>query len=198
MEGRIFMKILAIAGSHRKAACYKALEIIRENLDLNCEFEIFSLHDKEIGYCKVCNGCKKTGKCILKDDFGELEAKLKEADIIIVASPVYFGSVSAKLKSVFDRSRSLRVNWDLENKVCIPIAVGATKHGGQEHTVQAITAWASIHSMLVAFDGSPTAHFGGMIQSDRKEPEKLDDWGRETLKTIADKIKNLVEKFKLL
>ncbi|WP_457567601.1 flavodoxin family protein, partial [Desulfurobacterium sp.] len=152
------MKVLAINGSHRKGSTLKLLEIILGEINSNIEKEIISLSDYEINYCKLCGTCKKNGgTCVLKDGFQEIAEKLISADVIIVGSPVYFGSITGKLKSLFDRSRALRVNWSLKNKFCGAVAVGATIHGGQEHTIQAIHSWALIHGMLVFGDTAPTA-----------------------------------------
>ncbi len=167
------VKVLGINGSHRKGNTLKLLEIVMANIkdseNVSFEKEIVSLADYDITYCKVCNACKANGgECVVKDGYMELSEKLKEADVIIAGSPVYFGSVSGKLKSLFDRSRSLRVNWQLKGKLCGAVAVGATMHGGQEHTVQAIHAWALIHGMLVIPDAPPTSHFGCVAWSTKE------------------------------
>ncbi|WP_457569834.1 flavodoxin family protein, partial [Desulfurobacterium sp.] len=133
------MKVLAINGSHRKGSTLELLEMVLSEVKPEIEKEIISLSDYEIGYCKLCGACKKNGgTCVLKDGFQEVTSKMTEADIIIVGSPVYFGSITGMLKSLFDRSRALRVSWSLKNKFCGAVAVGATIHGGQEHTIQAI------------------------------------------------------------
>jgi len=60
--------------------------------------------DRKIGYCTGCYACQKTGKCVIKDDAEAVLKKMLAADVIVFASPVYFYSVSAQLKALFDRS----------------------------------------------------------------------------------------------
>lgn len=192
------MKVLGINGSHRKGSTLKLLEIALNEVKNSIEKEIISLSDYEIGYCKLCGACKKNGGiCVLKDGFQEIAEKMKEATFIVIGSPVYFGSVSGKLKSLFDRSRALRVNWELKNKFCAGIAVGATIHGGQEHTLQAIHSWALIHGMIVIGDTSPTAHFGGAAVAKQKSGEfEFNPEGIETVKSVGKHINEIAEMIK--
>ncbi|WP_457567045.1 flavodoxin family protein [Desulfurobacterium sp.] len=192
------MKVLAINGSHRKGSTLELLKIVLDEIDSSIEKEIVSLSDYEIGYCKLCGACKKNGgTCILKDGFQELAEKMTAADIIVVGSPVYFGSITGKLKSLFDRSRALRVSWSLKNKFCGALAVGATIHGGQEHTIQAIHSWALIHGMLVFGDTSPTAHFGCAAVASQKDGKfEFNKGGIETAKSLGRHINEIAEMLK--
>ena len=191
------MKVLGINGSHRKGSTYLLLEEAMKELE-GFETEIINLSDYEISYCKVCNACKKNGGvCVVKDGYEEIAKKMKEADAIIVGSPVYFGSITGMLKSLFDRSRTLRVNWELKDKVCAAIAVGATKHGGQEHTLQTIHAWALIHGMILIADSSPTAHFGGAAVAKQVEGKfEIDEWGLETARSVGRRVKEVLNRLK--
>jgi multimeric flavodoxin WrbA len=56
--------------------------------------------------CQECGGCDKTGVCILDDDMRSIYEKLANADVVIAASPVYFGSITAQLKAMIDRCHS--------------------------------------------------------------------------------------------
>ncbi len=56
--------------------------------------------------CRGCYGCLKKGVCIIKDDIHAIYRKIREADRIIIASPVYFGSLTAQLKIMIDRFQS--------------------------------------------------------------------------------------------
>ena len=60
--------------------------------------------DLSIGYCTGCYACQKTGKCAIKDDAQSVIDKMMAADVIVLASPVYFFSISAQLKALFDRT----------------------------------------------------------------------------------------------
>ena len=60
--------------------------------------------------CQECGGCDKTGRCVFKDDMEIVYKKFKEADAVIIASPIFFGSVSAQLKMMIDRFQTAWVS----------------------------------------------------------------------------------------
>lgn len=66
--------------------------------------EKIDLRDKNIGYCIGCYSCTKLGKCFQNDDMNELAKKLENADVIVLATPVYFYSMDAQLKTFIDRT----------------------------------------------------------------------------------------------
>ncbi|MDO8536385.1 MAG: flavodoxin family protein [Candidatus Omnitrophota bacterium] len=64
------------------------------------------LNDLNFKACQECGGCDKTGVCILDDEMKPIYEKLAKADVIAVASPIYFGNISAQLKAMIDRCHS--------------------------------------------------------------------------------------------
>lgn len=70
----------------------------------------------KINYCSACYYCKNhNGKCIHKDDMEEILNKIIDFDVIVLASPVYFYSIDAKLKTLIDRSVA---RWtEIKNKI---------------------------------------------------------------------------------
>jgi multimeric flavodoxin WrbA len=67
------------------------------------EVESFNLHNLDIRPCDACDVCQETGVCILKDDMQALYPKLRGADAIVLASPVYWFTISAQTKLFIDR-----------------------------------------------------------------------------------------------
>lgn len=65
--------------------------------------EKIRLAEKKIAPCLACYGCNETHVCVQKDDMAEVLAALKGADVIVLASPVYFYSVCAQMKTMIDR-----------------------------------------------------------------------------------------------
>lgn len=65
--------------------------------------EIISLTETEVKGCLGCNACRYEKPCIQRDDFNSLLPKIKEADLIVFASPLYFWTFSAKLKAFIER-----------------------------------------------------------------------------------------------
>lgn len=75
---------------------------------LGAETEIFSLYQMNFKDCVACLGCKKTAEeCVLRDDLTAALRAVREADILILASPVYFGDVTGEMKKFIDRMYSL-------------------------------------------------------------------------------------------
>lgn len=60
--------------------------------------------DLKVGYCTGCYACKTLKRCVQKDDAAEIIRQMQAADVIVLASPVYFYSVCAQLKALFDRT----------------------------------------------------------------------------------------------
>lgn len=98
-------QILIIAGSLRKNGNSAALcrEFAKGAEEKGHQVEMLFLRDKYICYCLACYHCKKTGTCILRDDMASILDKMNAADVIVMASPVYFYSVSAQIKALIDR-----------------------------------------------------------------------------------------------
>lgn len=106
----------------------------------------------ENSFCTVCsNPC--SGKCYKGTKLEEAFELLKKADGIIFGSPVYFGSISAQLKAFFDKSRKLRGEKSLCNKVAAGVTVGASKYGGQETTMKALHDIMLVQGMIIVGDG---------------------------------------------
>lgn len=58
---------------------------------------------QDIKYCTGCMSCSKTSKCIIKDDMESLLEKMVEADVVVMATPVYFYNMNGQLKTFIDR-----------------------------------------------------------------------------------------------
>ena len=100
-------KVLILAGSPRKNGNSAALceEFARGAKEVGNEVEIIYLRDKKIGYCVACYYCKDhDGVCIIRDDMAEILDKMNAADVIVMASPVYFYSIDAQMKALIDRT----------------------------------------------------------------------------------------------
>ena len=69
--------------------------------------ETIHLRNLNYGFCKGCLACQKTGKCVLKDDIADVFPKIMEADKIVLASPVYYYSLSGQMKTFLDRCNPL-------------------------------------------------------------------------------------------
>ena len=99
------MNILIISGSPRKGGNTELLaEAFAKGASKHHQVEIVSVRDYKVNPCLGCNACFKTnGICAQKDDMALIYEKMNQADMLVIASPVYFYSISAQLKAVIDR-----------------------------------------------------------------------------------------------
>ncbi|NTU43415.1 MAG: flavodoxin family protein [Nitrospirales bacterium] len=102
------MKICAFQGSPRVEGNSDILlkEALRPLEDAGHEIRLFHLNGMSIKPCQDCGGCEKTGKCIIRDQMDEVSEAIREADRIIVASPVFFFGLSAQTKTMVDRCQA--------------------------------------------------------------------------------------------
>jgi multimeric flavodoxin WrbA len=136
----------------------------------------------------------------------ELYPKLKECDALIIATPVYFGSMTSQTKAFMDRTEGLlrygTSNYQnaLRNKIGASIAVGANRNGGQEFTIQAIHYYYFIHDMIVVGTGpdlTPGCYLGGCgtnsPQRGRiKDACQSDELGIKSCKIIGRRVAELL------
>ena len=100
-------KVLILSGSPRKGGNSDLLcdEFMRGAADAGNEVEKIRIADEKIGYCSACYCCRTSGGvCAKKDDMAKILQKMIDADVIVLASPVYFYSIAAQLKAVIDRT----------------------------------------------------------------------------------------------
>ena len=101
------MKVLAICASPRKGGNSDLLcdEFLRGAQESGNQVEKVFLRSKKVAPCNACYYCKNSGgKCAIPDDMAEILDKMQAADVIVMASPVYFYSIGAQMKAVIDRS----------------------------------------------------------------------------------------------
>ncbi|MBE0521882.1 MAG: flavodoxin family protein [Candidatus Methanoperedenaceae archaeon] len=186
------MKIIGISGSPRARGNTEILvhEALKAASEMDAETEFISLVGKNIKPCNGCGTCyteKSKGICAIKDDdLPGIYEVMRQSDGIIIGSPVYFLSVTAQLKALFDRSVILRYakgmpadrpgvsggpEFLLKNKVGGAIAVGGGRDGGQLFTINSILQWMLTQSMIVvgnnfAMGGSAMAGMKGDVVKD--------------------------------
>lgn len=99
-------KVLILSGSPRKNGNSDILcdQFAKGACEAGHTVEKIRVAEKNIGYCKACYACKSTGKCVIGDDMAEILQKMIDADVIVLASPVYFYSIDAQLKTLIDRT----------------------------------------------------------------------------------------------
>lgn len=99
-------KVLILSGSPRKNGNSDILcdEFARGAAEAGHRVEKIRVAEKNIGYCRACYACRESGICAIKDDMAEVLQKMIDADVLVLASPVYFYSIDAQLKALIDRT----------------------------------------------------------------------------------------------
>lgn len=129
------------------------------------------LQKMEKPFCVACE-TPCAGKCYAGTEYEQVLEKIGSADGLLLASPVYFGSISTQLKGVWDKTRRLRREKKLLNVVGGAITVGAARFGGQETTIKAMHSLMLIQSMLIVgdcYEEKAPGHHGVCAQAPSRE-----------------------------
>lgn len=99
-------KVLILSGSPRKGGNSDILcdQFAKGAAEAGHTVKKIRVAEKNIGYCRACYACKETGTCVIKDDMAEVLQEMIDADVLVLASPVYFYSIDAQLKALIDRT----------------------------------------------------------------------------------------------
>ena len=190
------MKIIGVSASPRKnkstrfllEKCLLEVKQTAESLGKSLETELVDLAPLKFNGCIACDKCKKGVLCSQQDDFQQLIPKFADPTLagIIIATPVYMGSMTSQAKAFLDRSVLFRRNGFLfKNKLGGVITVGGSRNGGQELTIQAVHGAMMIHDMIIVGNGS---HFGGMAWSNHPDGYQEDTTGIESAKQLGRRI----------
>lgn len=110
-KGDLMKKVLIVSSSLR---CGSNSELLAKAAmegaaDAGHNVTWLSLKDKEIHFCKGCLACQNTGNCVIRDDMDEMTEQVRDADVIVFATPVYYYGMSGQLKTFLDRCNPLYI-----------------------------------------------------------------------------------------
>ncbi|MEK6657354.1 MAG: flavodoxin family protein [Nitrospirota bacterium] len=123
------MKIAALHGSPREEGNIDILlkAALKPIEEAGHDIQLFKLNNADIQPCQDCGGCDETGICIINDDMDKIYDAIREADRVILASPIFFFGLSAQAKSMIDRCQSF---WCEKYLLKKPIPEGQYKRKG--------------------------------------------------------------------
>ena len=173
------MKVLLINGSPKvKGNTAFALEQMAEVFaSEGVETEIIQVGSQPIRGCIACGSCYKTGKCVFDDLVNETAQKLKEADGIVVGSPVYYAAPNGTLISFLDRL-FYSASYDLRMKV--GAAVVCARRGGCTAAFDVLNKYFSISQMPIA-----SSSYWNMIHGGKPGEAQQDLEGIRTMRNLA-------------
>jgi multimeric flavodoxin WrbA len=208
------MKIVGISGSPRAKGNTDILvqEALKAASQMGAKQEFIGIAGKKIKPCTGCGTCRNEsskGICAIKDDdLPRIYEAMKEADGIIIGSPVYFLSVTAQLKALFDRSIILRYakgtpvdrpgvpggpEFLLKNKVGGAIAVGGGRDGGQLFTINSMLQWMLLQNMIVVGNNYG---MGGSAKAGMKGDARNDEIGIAMAWHVGLRVAEIAGKFR--
>ena len=186
------MKVVGVVGSPRKNGNTEILtkHTLQAVADEGLDTELIRLAGLDIQPCNACMVCQEEERCPIDDDLFPLYTKMKEADAIILASPVYYGSATALLKALMERtgymSGSRRV---FAGKVGGPLVVA--RRAGQNFTFAQLMYW--FHVLGFFMPGS--TYWNIAFGRDKGDVEK-DEEGLATAWKFGKNVAFLVKKLK--
>jgi len=131
------MKVLCLLGTRNPEGqtASAAQALLKGVTAQGHEGELVILPELRIERCRQCdnNGwglCRQEGQCVIEDDFAVLTVKIREADAVVFATPVYFGDLSESLRALLDRLRRICRHADGKVGVNGKPAVGICVAGG--------------------------------------------------------------------
>jgi multimeric flavodoxin WrbA len=179
------MKIIAIHGSPRtlRSNTRRLAQFVLEGAaDAGAVTEMIDLCDLRVTPCTACEGCSFNGICVFEDDIPLIVERMKEADGIVFASPVYIDNVSGQMKVFFDRLADAIHYQILAGKYGCSVTTTHTS-GGDE--IVAYQNHVLNYLAVVSVGGISVATGGDMDAVDAREAE-----ARALGKKLADAITN--------
>ena len=186
------MKVIIINGSPKaKGNTATALLEVEQTLrEQGIETEWIQVGQLHLHGCIACNKCWKTGICSFNDIVNELSIKMKDADGLLIGSPVYFASPNGTLLSLLDRLfySNLHADWSMKVGATVSIA----RRGGATTTMDALNKYFLKTNMpLIPSQYWSIAH--GTVPGE----VNLDEEGMQTMRQLGLNMAFLIKSIKL-
>ena len=175
------MKVLLVNGSpHAKGSTYTALKEVALTLEKEgIETEILQVGHQAVRGCIACGKCREIGRCVFEDAVNEVSEKFKDADGLVVGSPVYYASANATLVALLDRVfYSSARQFDKTMKV--GASVVSARRGGNTATFDELNKYFTISGMPVV-----SSQYWNQIHGNHAEDALKDAEGLQTMRTLG-------------
>jgi len=173
------MRVLIINGSPRPDGNTSIAldEMVKVFEQEGVETDVMQVGNKAIRGCIACGSCAKAGKCVFDDDVNVAAAKLREADGLVVASPVYYASANGTLVSFLDR---LFQSGKFDKTMKVGASVAIARRGGCSATFDELNKYFTICGMPVA-----SSQYWNSVHGRIKGEASQDIEGLQTMRTLA-------------
>ncbi len=185
------MKVLIINGSPRPngntaVAIREAVTVLQAE---GIETEVVQIGSQDIRGCIACNSCSRLGRCVFNDAVNEIAPKFEEADGLIIASPVYYGSANATLIACLDR---LFYSTSFDKTMKVGASVVCARRGGCTATFDELNKYFTIAGMPVV-----SSQYWNMIHGRTPGEAEEDGEGKQTMRTLARNMAFLIKSIAL-
>ena len=173
------LKVLMLNGSPRAngniaLAFHEMEKVFEEN---GVEYNSVLLGNKAIRGCVACETCRKNGKCVFDDMVNELAAKFREADGLVIGSPVYYGSANGTLMSALQR---LFYSTSFDKSMKVGASVVSARRSGCTATFDELNKFFTLSNMPVA-----TSQYWNNIYGWEPGESSVDEEGRQVMRVLA-------------
>ena len=141
------------------------------------ETEVLNIGNKAIRGCIACYSCAKTGKCAFDDGVNEAAEKFKDADGLVLATPVYYASANGTLVSFLDR---LFCSSSFDKTMKVGASIAVARRGGCSATFDELNKYFTISGMPVA-----SSQYWNSVHGRQKGEATQDLEGLQTMRTLA-------------
>ena len=185
------MKVILINGSpHTNGCTYTALSEAAKTLEENgIDTEIIQVGNKDVRGCIACGKCRELGKCVFDDIVNEVAPKFKEADGIIIGSPVYYASVNGTVLSFLDR---LFYSGSFDKTMKVGAAVVSARRGGNTATFDTLNKYFTISEMPIA-----SSRYWNQVHGSCAEDVAKDEEGLQTMRVLGRNMAFLIKSIAL-
>ena len=185
------MKVLILNGSpHPRGVNYLAIEemttVFKEE---GVDVEVVQVGNQVVRGCIACGACSKLGKCVFDDVVNELAKKFKQADGLIVTSPVYYASANAILIATLDR---LFCSTSFDKTMKVGASVVSCRRGGASATFDELNKYFTISSMPIV-----SSQYWNSIHGNNADEAMLDEEGKQIMRTLARNMTFLMKSIQL-
>ena len=185
-HGGLILRVVAFNGSARKDGNTARLirEVFKELEKNGIETELIQLAGKNVRGCTACRRCieSKNERCSQEgDDVNLYIAKMKEADGIILGSPVYFSTMTPELKALIDRSGMVAKSNSGMFKRKVGAAVVAVRRAGSVLAFDSINNFFLISEMIIpgsSYWNIGIGHKKGEVDGDEEGMQTMRDLGK--------------------
>ncbi|MBR4218094.1 MAG: flavodoxin family protein [Bacteroidales bacterium] len=181
------MKALLINGSPNAKGCtFTALSLVAEELQKNgVEAEIVHVGHKNIRGCIACGKCAELGRCVFNDDLVNTVAeKFRDADALIVGSPVYYASAAGTITSFLDR---LFFSTPFDKRMKVGAAICSARRAGTTATLDQLNKYFAICEMPIA-----SSQYWNMVHGHTPEDVLQDAEGCQIMRVLGRNVAFLV------